>query len=130
MEGSPSTTGDTGDLLPAGTYDWIEILGSTASGICLVPGGVCNPDEISPADGEEWSLALFGDSTWITDGSLIPDDLPALHTALVVGFEFDASGNEIGSFFATATLVPEPTVLALLGLCGSFAGLRAMRRRS
>ena len=34
----PLTADDTGGLLPAGTYDWIEIPGSTAIGICLEPG--------------------------------------------------------------------------------------------
>lgn len=110
----PLTAEDTGEFLPAGTYDWIEILGSNALGVCLEPGGECEPEEISPADGEEWTLAIFGDSAWITDGSVIPDDLPVSPTVLVVGFDYDASGNEIGAVFATASFsVSAPAVPAL-----------------
>ena len=36
------TSADTGGLLPDGTYDWIELLGSTAVDVCLIPGG-CDP---------------------------------------------------------------------------------------
>lgn len=96
----PLTSADTGGLLPTGTYDWIELLGSTTSDICLVPGG-CAPDEFSPADGEEWTLAFFGDTSWFTDGSVIPDSLPADVTALLVGIELDEFGEEVGFVFAT-----------------------------
>lgn len=97
----PLTSADTGGLLPDGTYDWIELLGSTTVSICLVPGGVCAPDEFTPADGEEWTLAFFGDSSWFTDGSVIPDALPGSVTALLVGIELDALGEEVGFVFAT-----------------------------
>jgi hypothetical protein len=60
------TSEETGGAVPDGTYDWIEVLGSTAIGICLLPGGICEPDEYSPADGEERSVALIGDSRWIS----------------------------------------------------------------
>lgn len=116
----PLTSGETGGLLADGTYDWIEILGSTTTSICLLPGGVCAPDEFSPADGEEWTLALFGNSSWFSDGSVIPDNLPAPLTAIIVGLEFDAAGNEIGSVFApvgtvTVSAVPVPAAIWLLG---------------
>jgi hypothetical protein len=114
----PLTADDTGGLLPAGTYDWIEILGSTASGICLEPGGECEPDEISPADGEEWTLAVFGPTTWISDGSLIPDGLPDTPTTLIVGFEFDASGNEVGAIFATTSVSLAPPAVSAMGPVG------------
>lgn len=94
------TSADTGGLLPDGTYDWIELLGSTTVDVCLIPGG-CAPGEFSPADGEEWTLAFFGDSSWFTDGSVIPDALPADVTALLVGVELDAFGDEVGFVFAT-----------------------------
>ena len=97
----PLTSADTGGLLPDGTYDWIELLGSTTVDACLVPGGVCAPDEFSPVDGEEWTLAFFGDSSWFTDGSVIPDALPADVTALLVGIELDELGEEVGFVFAT-----------------------------
>jgi Mn2+/Fe2+ NRAMP family transporter len=48
---------------------------------------------------------------------LIPDDLPSSHTTLVVGFEFDASGNDIGAVFATASISPASAV-PTLGLAG------------
>jgi hypothetical protein len=127
----PLTADDTGGLLPAGTYDWIEILGSTAIGICLEPGGECAPDEISPADGEEWTFAAFGPTTWISDGSLIPDDLPATPTTLVVGFEFDASGNEVGAIFATASVSLAPPAVPAMGPIGLWllAGILAVGGR-
>ena len=86
---------------PTGTYDWIELLGSTMGSVCLIPGGVCAPDEFSPADGEEWTLAIFGDSSWFTDGSVIPDELPASFVSLLVGIDFDPAGKEVGFAFAT-----------------------------
>ena len=114
----PLTADDTGGLLPAGTYDWIEILGSTTDGVCLLPGGICEPDEISPVDGEEWTLAIFGDQTWISDGSLIPDDLPASPTLLLVGFEFDEFGEETGGVFATVSITNLPEGVPALGSVG------------
>lgn len=116
----PLTAGETGGLLADGTYDWIEILGSTTTSICLLPGGTCAPDEFSPADGEEWTLALFSDAGWFSDGSVIPDNLPANITAIIVGLEFDAAGNEIGSVFApvstlTVSAVPIPAAAWLFG---------------
>lgn len=114
------TSGETNGLLADGIYDWIEILGSTTVGICLQPGGVCAPDEFSPADGEEWTLAIFADSGWFSDGSVIPDNLPATYSALLVGFEFDEYGAEIGSVFAsvnsvTVSAVPVPAAAWLFG---------------
>ena len=105
------------------TYDWIEILSSnTIDG----PNGY-------PANGEEWTLALFSsDTSWITDGSLIPDDLPADYTPILVGQEFDENENVIGVVFVdissiSITAVPEPSSTALLGLGG--LGLLLRRRR-
>ncbi|MGH0030362.1 MAG: hypothetical protein ACQGVC_11260 [Myxococcota bacterium] len=106
------TSDETNGAVPDGTYDWIELLASNTIGICLEPGGVCDPDEFSPADGEEWTVALIGDTSWISDGSLVPDDLPASPTALLVGLEFDAAGNETGVVFGTVT-ASAPAVPAL-----------------
>jgi hypothetical protein len=94
-------TDETNGAVSDGTYDWIEILGSTTVDICLLPGGECEPDEFSPADGDEWTLAVFSDPSWISDGSLIPDELPASFTTLVVGIEIDDAGEETGVVFAT-----------------------------
>jgi hypothetical protein len=122
----PLSADDLNDALPDGTYDWIEILGSTAEGICLEPGGVCAPDEYSPADGEEWTLAIFSDTSWIDDGSLVPDDFPPTYSALIVGIEVDPLGVETGLVFAdvvvtqqTAPVLPGiggPGSVALMGL--------------
>lgn len=98
------TSDDTNGAVADGTYDWIEVHGSTAVGICLLPGGSCAPDEFSPADGEEWTVAMIADPNWISDGSLIPDDLPSSHTALLVGIEVDPNGVEVGLVFANATI--------------------------
>ncbi|MFQ5634951.1 MAG: hypothetical protein ACE5G3_06440, partial [Gammaproteobacteria bacterium] len=81
----PLSAAETGGLIADGTYDWIELLGSTTVSVCLMPGGVCQPDEFSPADGQEWTLAIIGDAGWFSDGSVIPDSFPALLTALLVG---------------------------------------------
>ena len=101
----PLTADETNGAVADGSYDWIELLGSTTVDICLQPGGVCEPDEYSPADGEEWTLAIIGDSSWFSDGSVVPDDLPGSFTVVLVGIEFDASGNEIGTVFRHARRV-------------------------
>lgn len=133
----PLTSADTGGLLPDGTYDWIELLGSTTVDACFVAGG-CAPDEFSPVDGEEWTLAFFGDTSWFTDGSVIPDALPADVTALLVGIELDELGEEVGFVFATvndfttdlprlpATEIPAP---AGVGFLAFFAVAAAWKRR-
>ena len=98
---------DVNGALASGTYDWIEILASTA-----VDGA-----NGYPANGEEWTLAIFGPTNWITDGSLIPDDLPSSYTAILLGIEFDEFENEIGIVFVeigSMTVVPEPSNFALL----------------
>jgi hypothetical protein len=89
---------------------------------------VCAPDEFSPADGEEWTLAVFGDSSWFTDGSVIPDALTPSVTALLVGIELDALGEEVGFVFASvgdlttnlpqaeSTAVSAPATAGLVGL--------------
>ena len=129
---------DVGGILPDGTYDWTELLGSTMGSVCLIPGGVCAPDEFSPADGEEWTLAIFGDSSWFTDGSVIPDELPASFVSLLVGIDFDAAGKEVGFAFATidtfSTNLPQAEAIgisapATAGLAGLFLIAAARLRR-
>jgi hypothetical protein len=111
------TTEDTAGAIPAGTYDWIEILGSTTVGACLLPGGECEPDEFSPVDGEEWTLAIFSsDTTWITDGSLIPNNLPGSYTAIIVGAEFDELGEEVGFVLASASVTEPVPMFGPFGL--------------
>lgn len=134
----PLTSAETAGLLPTGTYDWIELLGSTTVDVCLIPGG-CAPGEFTPADGEEWTLGIFADSSWFTDGSVIPDELPASFTALIVGVEFDAAGNEIGFALATVddfssslpqaqtTAISAPATAGLAGLL-VIAAARLRRR--
>ena len=134
------TAAETGGLFADGTYDWIELLGSTAVDVCP-PGATCPPDPFTPGDGEEWTLAIVADSTWFTDGSVIPDALPASFTPVLVGNEFDLDGNEIGFVLATvdtfettlptaATSVSAPATATLGGLLFllGFAGKRRRRR--
>jgi hypothetical protein len=132
------TADETNGAVPDGIYDWIEVMGSTTTPSCLQPDGVCAPDEFSPADGQEWTVALIADPTWISDGSLIPDDMPPSWTALVVGTEHDLSGNETGVVVGTATVSSPPaapvpalgplSVLVSSGLLAA-GGLAALRRR-
>jgi hypothetical protein len=113
---------DLDNIIAVNTYDWIEVLGSnTIDG----PNGY-------PADGEEWTLAMFSDTSWITDGSLIPDDLPADYTPVLVGQEFDESENVIGVVFVdinsiSITVVPEPSSSSIFAL--GCAALILRRRR-
>lgn len=94
------TAEDTNNTVRDGTYDWIEIVGSTTAAFCPLPGGVCEPNELIPVDGEEWTLGLISDTDWFSDGSLIPDDIPSTFSTLVVGVEIDPLGEEIGLVFA------------------------------
>lgn len=107
----PILEDDLNGYLVDGTYDWIEILGATT-----IDGAGGNP-----ADGEEWTLAFFGDAGWITDGSLIPDDLPATYTPVMLGIEFDKDENEVGIVWIDVTSVTvefsDPT-LRILGIEG------------
>lgn len=101
------TAADTGGFLPAGVYDWIEILGSTTVDYC--PTASCTEEEFIPASGEEWTLAIFSDTSWITDGSLIPDALPVSYQALLYGLEFDEFGKEVGVVVAPVELLTAAT---------------------
>lgn len=125
--------GDVGGLIASGNHDWIELLGSSTVDICLLPGG-CLPNEFQPADGNEWTLAIFSDTGWFSDGSVIPDVLPETFTPVIVGLEFDEFGNEVGaviasvsSFVTSSDAVPEPGTLVVFGI--GVAGLIALRRR-
>lgn len=128
----PITADVTGGLISDGTYDWIEILGGSTISVCnKTPPETCGDGEFDPADGQEWTLAIFGDTSWITDGSLVPDNLPGTYTAIVVAIDFDASGNEIGVALATiddmtVSTVPVP---AAAWLFGSALGLLGWIRR-
>ncbi len=132
------TAAETGGLVADGTYDWIELLGSTTVDYC--PTASCVPGEFIPADGEEWSLVIIADSSWFTDGSVIPDSLPASFISLIVGVEFDEFGNETGFALATVdtfeSTLPQGETIAMpapatAGLAGLFliAAARIRRRR-
>jgi len=124
------TSAETGGFLADGTYDWIEILASTAVDVCP-SGSTCPPyTPGSPAgteDAQEWTLAIFGASDWFTDGSVIPDTLPVDYQALLVGLNFDDNGDVIGEAFASTSAVPLPAT-AWLFLSG-LLGLVGMARR-
>jgi len=122
------TADDTAGFGPVGILDWIEILGGTTIGACLLdPPDSCAPDEYSPIDGEEWTLAIFAnDANWFSGGSLIPDNLPGSDTRLIVGARFDEFGNETGLVIATISTVPLP---AGAWLFGSALGLLGWMRR-
>jgi hypothetical protein len=139
----PLTSAETGGILPDGTYDWIELLGSTTVDDCLFPSDPlagCAPDEFSPVDGEEWTLGIFADSNWFTDGSVIPDELPASFVTLIVGIDIDEFGEEVGFAFATvdtfssdlpqaaSTAISAPATAGLAGLF-LIAAARIRRRR-
>ncbi|MBT8422886.1 MAG: VPLPA-CTERM sorting domain-containing protein [Gammaproteobacteria bacterium] len=121
------TSDETAGLLPDGTYDWIEILSSSTSDYCPGGGAPC-----TPADGEEWTLAIIADASWFTDGAAIPAGLPASYTAFLIGFEFDAVGNEVGLVFApvdtlSVSVVPVPAAAWLF--VSALGGLSLLRRR-
>lgn len=118
------TSAETNGVLVDGSYDWIEILGSTTSDIA-------GPH--TPGNGDEWTLALFGNTDWISDGSLIPDDLGAFHSSLLVGIKFNASGDESGIVFASlngmsVSAVPLPPAVWLFGV--GLIGLAGVAKRS
>jgi hypothetical protein len=116
----PLTAGDTNGIISDGTYDWIEIVGGTTSPFC--PLAVCTQQgEYIPVNGQEWTLAFIAsDANWFSDGSLIPDSLPATYTPILVGLDIDASGNEIGAVVVTLdslniSAVPVPAAVWLFG---------------
>ena len=55
-------------------------------------------------------MALISDTSWISDGSLIPDTLPASFTPIFVGIEYDAAGVETGIMFETPAVTFEEAV--------------------
>ena len=120
------TSEETGGILPDGTYDWIEILASTAVDVCPA-GQTCPSDPFMPGSGEEWTLAIFGPSDWFTDGSVIPDTLPGSYQTLLVGFTFDSNGDEVAAAFASASAVPIPAAVWLFS--SGLAGLVGVARR-
>ena len=116
----PITAAEINNYVPAGTYDWIEILGSTTSD---GPTG-------EPANGEEWTLAFFADTNWINDGSQMPDDLPAVYTPVMLGIEYDANENEVGLVWVNVSglsVTPEPSAF-LLSVVAGFVMLGRRRR--
>jgi hypothetical protein len=127
----PLTSDDTNGAVPDGTYDWIELLGSTTVDACLLPGGTCAPDEFTPVDGVEFTVALISDPSWFSDGSVIPDSLPASYTPVFVGIDYDEAGTEVGIMFATPTVTvstgtAQVPLLSTPGLLALTLGLLAM----
>jgi hypothetical protein len=112
---------DLNNTIVSGTYDWIEILGSTTSD---------GPNNY-PADGEEWTLGIFSSTSWFSDGSVIPDNLPVSYTPIMLGLEFDSNENEIGAVFVnidTLTVIPEPSSALLIGFVGLSCAVVFRRR--
>jgi len=114
------TAAETNGFIADGTYDWLELLGSTTQDYC--PLASCtSPDDYIPANGQEWTLGIVAsDASWFADGSLIPDGLPGSHTLLLVGIDFDATGNETGVLVAAVdaanlSAVPVPAAFWLFG---------------
>ncbi len=127
------TSEETGGMIADGTYDWIELLGSTTVDHCPAGPGACSPDELRPADGEEWTLAIFSDTAWLGLDNQIPGALPASYTAFLIGLDFDAAGNEVGLVIApvdslTVNAVPVPAALWLFASGLGFLGLRTRSR--
>ncbi|NNF16439.1 MAG: hypothetical protein HKN70_06805 [Gammaproteobacteria bacterium] len=121
------TTEQTGGLIADGVYDWIEILGSTTSDYCPAAGGAC-----MPANGEEWSLAIFANIDWISGDAIIPAGLPAAYTAFLIGLEFDELGNETGLVIApvdTLAMNPVPVPASVWFLASALFLLGTVRRR-
>ena len=118
------TAAETNGAVTDGVYDWIEILGSTTTDV----GG-----PHTPGNGQEWTLALIaGDNNWFTDGSVVPDNLPASYTPILVGADFDSAGTEAGFVFGavdsiTVSSVPVPASVWLFG--SGLLGLVSVARR-
>lgn len=86
-----------GTIAVAGYYDWLEILGSTT--LSYTPPG---SEYETPANGEEWTFALFAkDSNWFDNGKIIPETLPNALSAVLIGYHYDDEGNEVGTVFVT-----------------------------
>ncbi|MCX2983293.1 VPLPA-CTERM sorting domain-containing protein [Halieaceae bacterium IMCC14734] len=94
----------------------------------LLPG---RGEPCSPADGEEWTLALFAtDDNWFSGGD-VPDTLPNDFTAFLIGFEFNSIGEETGLVIApldSLTLAPVPLPAAFWLFASSLGALGVVRR--
>lgn len=118
------TAAETNNAVADGIYDWIEILGSTTTDVAGAH---------TPGNGQEWTLALIAsDSNWFTDGSVVPDNLPASFTPILVGADFDSTGTETGFVFGavdsiTVSAVPVPAAVWLFG--SGLLGLVSVARR-
>lgn len=128
------TAEETGGLVSDGIYDWIELLGSTTVDYCPAGPGACSDDQLLPADGEEWTLAIFSDTGWFAAGDVIPDALPASYTAFLIGLDFDASGVETGLVIASVdslsvSAVPVPAAVWLFASGLGLLGFGARQRR-
>lgn len=126
------TADETNGIISDGIYDWIEITGSTTSDYC--PLLECTqPDDYIPADGQEWTLAIVAsDTNWFTNGSVIPDDLPASYTPFLIGVDINAIGVEVGGLATTLdtiemSAVPVPAAVWLFG--SGLLGLVGIARR-
>lgn len=130
-DGLAITSDDTGGMVADGTYDWIELNASSTVDYCPEPSGICVDDQLLPADGEEWILAIFSDASWFTGGADIPSTLPATYTAFIIGVDIDELGEEIGLVLApvasvSVAAVPIPAAVWLFG--SAVVGLVVTRR--
>lgn len=124
---------DVGGQIPTGTYDWIEVLGSTTSDYCPTNiDCVAEPNQVVPANGEEWTLMIVSTDSWFSGGD-IPQKLPIDYTAFLLGFGYDQVGTRVGAVIAPVnslkvTVVPEPASIFLFA-SGLFALFRFTKRK-
>ena len=101
-----------------GTYDIFDVWGDT--------------EDINNNIDEDWEVVIIADdANWFSDASVFPDSLPSSYTALLLGSDFDAMGNEIGRVVLavdiTVSSAPVPAAVWLFG--SGLLGLVGVARR-
>jgi len=111
-------------LVAPDTYDWVDLLW-TGNGFAY---------DYS-INSQTWKLSIIGNSTWFTDGKLIPDALPTTFALLLYASYDDTAGHHVGEILAipssySVSAVPLPPALWLLASGIAGLGLTARRRQS